>query len=183
MSAGVSRNSYDTTMEALRARIERVADRISERAQMARDPKQHPDTEGVAVTTIDQNVNGIGEIVTSLHDLMNQLVNVTVDTSMVGDEVKVQLVNAATAQTEITLEAAQAIVDAAHVAEDVAGADFSTMQGGAEGGEPGADRGSAAQLIQARRKAIEGRRKALRDRILAKRREIKGRIEAARTKN
>ena len=178
-------DSYDISAEYLRARVEEIAQEVTQQLQSRgiSAAAQQPFFISDIVHAVE---NAVGGVVNATHDAVNAAVNVTHNLVNVAENLgehaihaTQNLVNAVTAHTQQVVQVANFATQAVRVA---------TFITGLIGGELQLDRGgeasstgmqaSAAELIQARRAIILQQRTETINNIAAKRAELKGQIEA-----
>jgi hypothetical protein len=181
-------DSYDSSAEYLRSRVEQMAQEISQRVQT-----QNASGGAVQPFFICDIVNGVENavagVVNATHDAVNAAVNATHDVvnavahvgerAIAATENAVHAVTAHTAQVvQVANFATDAIKVTAFVTEITGGilqqADATKAQAGTQA--------SATDLIQARRTVIMQQRTSISNDIASKRSELKAKIAAVAAK-
>jgi hypothetical protein len=174
-------DGYDTSAEQLRARVEKIAEQISQ--QLAKTPA------GEQFFFISDIVNAVenvvGDVVNVAEDAVNAAVNVAHNVvnavENVGERVvhaTEEAIHAVTAHTAQIVQGAQFVAATIAVVKgvvDLVGAEIVAEE---KAGAKGGGKGSAAQLIQARRAIILEQRRSIISATAAKRNEIRSRVAA-----
>ena len=182
-------DDYDTSAEYLRNRVEQLAQEITQKIQSRVTPGQvQPFFICDIVNGVEDAVNGVVNVA---HDAVNAVINATQDAVHATENIAERAVNigerainvteevidAVTAHTHQVLQVANLATDAFKVATFVT--DFvggaTPSEGRPESGQA-ASQASAAELIQARRTAIQQQRTAIINDVSAKRAELKSKI-------
>lgn len=175
-------DSYDTSAEYLRVRVQKVAEEISK--QLSRSPAGE---QFFFISDIVNAVeNAVGDVVHVVQDGVNAAVNVAHNVVTAVENIGERAIhatedaiNAVTAHTQQIIEVANLAAATFKVTQEVVdfvGAAFTADAGAAAG--KGAVKASAGQLIQARRAIILEQRKSLIAAAEAKRSEIKSKLFA-----
>jgi cysteinyl-tRNA synthetase len=175
-------NTYDTSAEALRARIQKVADEISVQLQKTPAGEQFFFISDI-VNAVE---NAVGDVVNIVQDGVNAAVNVTHDVVNAVENIGERAVNATeeaihavTVHTRQILEVANFAAATYKVTIEIADLVGAVIHQETAGGTAkGAAKASAAQLIQARRSIILEQRKSLVNAADTMRTELKSRIDA-----
>jgi hypothetical protein len=175
-------DSYDTSAEYLRTRVQKVADEISQHLQKTPAGEQF----FFICDIVNAVENAVGDVVHVAQDGVNAAVNVTHNIVTAVENIGERAihatenaVNAVTAHTQQIIEVANLAAATFKITQevvDLVGAAIAQEAGGAAA--KGGAKASAAQLIQARRAIILDQRKALISATEAKRTELKSKIDA-----
>jgi hypothetical protein len=166
--------NYDTSLEALRTRIERIADTIAQRFQRTPGNEQF--------SFFDDIVHAVEDIGNNVVNATNDVVNNVVNATQQAVNATAQATDWAVDHTQEVVEVTHGVVEVTEIATEVAeaGAAFEGLDKAAGGA--GSTQASAAQLITARRASLEKNRRAFRDRIQSVRSQIQQSIADARSK-
>jgi hypothetical protein len=184
-------DSYDTSAEYLRNRVEQIAQEITQKVQSHAPAGQvQPFFICDIVNGVENAVNGVvnathdavNAAVNATHDVVNAAENITERAINIGERAinaTEEVVNAVTAHTQQIIQVANLATDAIKVATFVT--EFVGAAAATEGSVQSAQaapQASAAELIQARRAAILLQRAAVSNDVSAKRSELKSKIAA-----
>lgn len=189
-------DQYDASAKSLTARVERIAEQISQQAQR-RAAHIEPffiDNIFNAVENAAEDVanavgDGVNAVVNATHDAVNAVENVGKDVINATDDAihaTEEIIHAVTNHTDFIHEIGNLALEAVNITPEVA--DFVGFSATVEGEEKvktstashGEAKASAAQLLQMRRTLLREKNKALTAQTAAKRSEIKDKIASIR---
>jgi hypothetical protein len=173
-------DTYDTSAEYLRTRIQKVADEISQQLQKTPAGEQF----FFICDIVNAVENAVGDVVHVVQDGVNEAVNVTHNIVTAVENIGERAIHATEEAVHAVTAHTQQIIEVANLAAatfkitqevvDLVGA--AILQESAGAAAKGGNKASAAQLIQVRRAVILEQRKALISATEAKRTEIKSKI-------
>jgi phage-related protein len=188
-------DQYDTTAESLRAKVQQLAEQISQlqakRGAAVAEPFFIDDIFHAVENAAGDVANIVGDAVSAAvnatHDAINAVENVGKDVINATDDAihaTENIIHAVTDHTDVIHNIANVTLEAIHITPEIA--DFIGFtpavdtQDKATAASQAAARASAVQLLQARRALLREKSKSLSARTTAKRAEIKEKIEAVR---
>jgi hypothetical protein len=187
-------DQYDTMSKSLTARVERIAEQISQQAQQKTTIIEpffidniFNAVENAAGDVANAVGDGVNAAVNATHDAVNAVENIGKDVITATDDAihaTENIVHVVTNHTDFIHEVGNLTLEAVNVTPDVA--DLVGLSPLVESDEKvsaasqAAAKASAAQLLQVRRSLIREKHKALAAQTATKRSEIKNRIASIR---